>query len=410
LLVDDALDQTMRDHWGRLLALLVRQFRRVDLAEDCLADAFVRAAARWPADGVPDNPPAWLLTTSRNRALDRLKAEEVARRKVPLLVVDEQLRETESEDGVIATSDISDDRLRLVFMTCHPALAPEAQAALALRLVLGVATAEIARLFLVTEPTMAARITRAKKKIVTSAIPFAVPSTDALDDRIDSAVRAAYLGFTAGYAPGIGPSLFRADLAGEAIRLCRLLDELLPGRDVIQAALALMILQFARRDARSVAGRLVLLADQDRNSWHHDEIGVGLQLLMQLRPTEGYAEELRLQALIAALHAAASTPDRTDWRLIADAYARLDELTGSPVVRLNRAVAVAEADGAPAGLALLDGLDEQLPGSHRLPAVRAELLRRSGLTADARLAYAAAIERCGNEVERTHLVDRLASL
>jgi RNA polymerase sigma-70 factor (ECF subfamily) len=410
LLIDDALDEAMRDHWGRLVALLVRQFRRVDLAEECLADAFARAAARWPADGVPDNPPAWLLTTSRNRALDLLKAEDVARRKEPLLVVEELLREPESEDEVAAAGDISDDRLRLVFMTCHPALAPEAQAALALRLVLGVATPEIARLFLVSEPTIAARITRAKKKIVASAIPFSVPSADALDDRIDSAVRAAYLGFTAGYAPGVGASLCRADLAAEAIRLGRLLDELLPGRHVIRAALALMVLQFARRDARSVGGRLVLLADQDRNRWHHDEIAVGLDLLMTLEPTEAYAEELRLQALIAALHDAAETAEGTDWRLIADAYARLDELTDSPVVRLNRAVAVAEADGAPAGLALLDGLDEQLPSSHRLPAVRAELLRRSGDVAGARLAYASAISLCGNDVERTHLIDRSASL
>jgi RNA polymerase sigma-70 factor, ECF subfamily len=410
LLVEDALDEAMRDHWARLLALLVRQFRRVDLVEDSLADAFARAAARWPADGAPDNPPAWLLTTARNRALDLLKAEEVARRKVPLLVVEELLREPGSEDEVTAPGDIRDDRLRLVFMTCHPALAPEAQAALALRLVLGVETAEIARLFLVSEPTMAARITRAKKKIVASAIPFAVPAPDALDDRIESAVRAAYLGFTAGYAPGIGASLFRAELAAEAIRLGRLLDELLPGRDVITAALALMVLQFARRDARSVGGRLVLLPDQDRTRWRHEEIATGLELLMTLRPTEGYAEELRLQALIAALHDAADTADDTDWRLIAEAYARLELLTGSPVVRLNRAVAVAEADGAPAGLALLDGLDTSLSGSHRLPAVRAELLRRSGDTAGARLAYGSAIALCGNQVERIHLIDRLASL
>ena len=410
MLIDNALDNAMRDHWGRLLALLVRQFRRVDLAEDCLADAFACAAARWPADGVPDNPPAWLLTTARNRGLDLLKAENVARRKVPLLVVEELLREPGSEDDVQAPGDIGDDRLRLVFMTCHPALAPEAQAALALRLVLGVGTSEIARLFLVSEPTMAARITRAKKKIVASAIPFSVPSADALDDRIDSAVRAAYLGFTAGYAPGVGAALFRADLAAEAIRLGRLLDDLLPGRDVIQALLALMVLQFARRDARSVDGRLVLLADQDRKRWHHDEIAVGLDLLMALRPTEGYAEELRLQALIAALHDAADTPEGTDWRLIADAYARLDEITGSPVVRLNRAVAVAEADGASAGIAMLAGLDEQLPSSHRLPAVRAELLRRNGDAEGARVAYASAISLCGNQVERVHLIERLASL
>ncbi|WP_420112723.1 RNA polymerase sigma factor [Pseudactinotalea sp.] len=411
----DAVEQAWRQDWGRLLGLLVGRFRDVDLAEDALADAFEAATRTWPADGVPANPAAWLLTAARRRALDRLRGTETARRKLPLLVVDHLRQEERESEEEVEVDDVGDDELKLLFLACHPALAPESQAALALRLVLGVPTAEIARLFLVAEPTMAARITRAKKKIATAGVPFVMPDGDALAGRVDVATQAIYLCFTAGYAPGFGEAVVRADLAGEAIRLARVLAALLERRGepapVVLALLALMVLQHSRRDARvEPDGALVLLADQDRGRWHHDEIAEGLALLATLPPESGRAEELRLQAVIAARHATAVHPDGTDWPAIAADYLRLERLTGSPVVRLNRAVAVAEADGPRAGLALLDGLDDLLPLSHRLPAVRGELLARAGEVEAAREAFVLAIERCGNDAEVAYLRATLASL
>jgi RNA polymerase sigma-70 factor (ECF subfamily) len=407
-----AVELAWQQEWGRLLGLLVGRFRDVDLAEDALADAFEAATRTWPSDGVPSNPAAWLLTTARRRALDRLRGADTARRKLPLLVVD-HLREEERSE--VDLDDVGDDELKLLFLACHPALAPESQAALALRLVLGIPTAEIARLFLVTEPTMAARITRAKKKIATAGVPFAMPDDDALVDRVDVAAQAIYLCFTAGYAPGFGDAVVRADLAGEAIRLARLLAELLERRGEpapgVVSLLALMILQHSRRDARvSADGRLVLLAEQDRSAWHHDEISEGMALLSSVPVGTGRAEELRVQAVIAARHASAVHPDGTDWSAIAADYERLERLTGSPVVRLNRAVAVAEADGPRAGLALLHGLDEMLPHSHRLPAVRGELLARAGDVEAARAALQLAIDRCRHDAELAHLRGRLAEL
>jgi RNA polymerase sigma-70 factor (ECF subfamily) len=411
-----ALERAWQQEWGRLLGLLVGRFRDVDLAEDSLADAFESAARTWPTDGVPSNPAAWLLTAARRRALDKVRGAETARRKLPLLVVDHVREEERAQrEEVVDMDDVGDDELRLLFLACHPALAPESQAALALRLVLGVPTAEIARLFLVTEPTMAARITRAKKKIATAGLPFTLPDDDALAGRVEVASQAIYLCFTAGYAPGFGDAVVRADLAGEAIRLARLLAALLERRGevapAVLALLALMVLQHSRRDARvSADGELVLLADQDRSRWHHEEISEGLALLAALPPTTGRAEELRLQARIAARHATAVHPEGTDWSAIAADYVRLERLSGSPVVRLNRAVAVAEADGPRAGLALLDGLDELLPLSHRLPAVRGELLARAGETDAARLQLQVAIDRCRHEAELAHLRARLATL
>lgn len=411
-----AVGQAWREHWGRLLGMLVRQFRDVDLAEDALADAFESASRTWRDDGVPTSPAAWLLTAARRRALDRVRREQTARRSLPLLVVD-HLRETEREQTMSEgrAEGAGDDELTLLFLACHPALAPDAQAALALRMVLGVPTAEIARLFLVSEPTMAARITRAKKKIATAGLPFAMPDEQTLPRRVDVVVQAIYLCFTAGYAPGSGDAVVRLDLAGEAIRLARVLTGHLArrrsGTAAVDALLALMLLQHARRAARTAPdGTLVLLADQDRTRWQHDEIDEGLALLRRLAVGHGAAEELRLQALIASRHATAVTADDTDWPAIAADYARLEQLTGSPVVRLNRAVAVSEADGARAGLVLLDGLDELLPHSHRLPAVRGELLARAGDVDAARAALEIAIARCRNEAELTHLRSRLASL
>lgn len=408
------LERAFRDQWGRLLALLVAQYRRLDLAEDGLAEAFEAAARRWPGDGVPANPPAWLLTTARRRVLDRLRAEAVAARKEPLLVVDEQTRQEASRAMADPGGLIADERLRLVFLCAHPSLAPESAAALSLRLVIGVPTADIARLFLVPEPTMAARLTRAKRRLAATGAPFSVPPEGAARDaRVGVVASVAYLAFTAGYAPGSGPDVTRTSLAGEGIRLTRVLRDLLPGEAALDALLALMLLQHSRRDARlGDDGLPVLLPDQDRARWHRDEVAEALELLAPLahRHLEGVAGEYLLQALIASEHAIALTPQDTRWDRIAARYAELEGLTGSPVVRLNRAVAVAEWEGPEAGLALLDGLDDELSYSHRLPAVRAELLGRAGDREGADAAYAIAIERCTNDAERALLTRHRAEL
>jgi len=410
------LDQAYRDHWGRLLALLVAQYRRLDLAEDALADAFESAARHWPADGVPGNPPAWLLTAARRRAIDRLRSEAVAARKEPLLVVDARLQESAQQMMADPGDLLGDERLRLLLLCAHPSLDPAAACALTLRLVLGVPTRDIARLFLITEQAMAARLTRARKKVVVSGVPFALPGPDQLPARLATVAQVVYLGFTAGYAPGSGPDLVRADLAGEAVRLGQLLHQLVPPDPLPAALTALMLLQHSRRDARSDPETgLVLLPDQDRSRWHHDEIAAALNLLTPLvtaapelaaigpRLTRTYL----LQALIAAEHAVAPTPEQTSWGRIAGLYAELEQHTGSPVVRLNRAVAVAELDGPRAGLDLLAGLDDRLAGNHRLPATRAELLARLGDRAAATAAFEQAVAWCGNEIEREHLVRRL---
>ena len=420
------LDRIWRDEWGRLLALLVGQFRRLDLAEDALADAFEAATRTWPRDGTPANPAAWLLTAARRRAIDRIRGEAVAARKEPLLVVDARIQE-EAQRAMADAGDspaaLADERLRLVFLCAHPALASEAAAALTLRLVLGVSTADLARLFLVAEPTMAARLTRARKKLALAGVPFALPTPERLAERIDVVATVAYLAFTAGYAPGSGPDVVRAELAGEAIRLTRLLRQLLHGYAaqppaagaLLDALLALMLLQHSRRDARvDAAGLVVLLPEQDRARWHHNEIAEALDLLGRLTDgsvtLDARATEFLLQALIAAEHARAASAAATDWPRIATLYAALERLAPSPAVRLARAVAVAEAEGAEAGLSLLEGLAAGLPRSHRLPAIRAELLMRAGRNDEARAAYDLAISLCANDAERAHLAARRAVL
>lgn len=415
----EPLEVVWRDEWGRLLALLVAQTRRLDLAEDALADAFERAAKTWPEAGMPDNPPAWLMTAAKRRVLDRLRAEAVAAKKQPLLVV---------EKGRPAESD---DLLRLVLLAAHPALSEEAGAALTLRLVLGISTGDIARLFLVPEPTMAARLTRARKKVVSAGVPLAIPDDEVLPQRLETVARVAYLAFTAGYAPGSGENVVRAELAGEAIRLVRLVRAAgRPAADspALRALLALMLLQHARRDARVAAdGSLVLLPKQDRTRWHRDEIDEGLALLGEFTGGSRYAlvpratrpalavesalaAEYVLQALIGAEHARPAQPSDTDWLAIADYYRQLEQLTGSPVVRLNRAVAVAEAGDLDNALSLLDGLGEALPHLHRLPAVRGELLARAGRHTEAAAEFDRAIERCANDPEREQLRSRRAAL
>ena len=387
-----------------MLALLVARFRRLDLAEDALADAFEAAARTWPDDGVPSNPAGWLLTTARRRVLDRLRSEAVLARSMPLLVVDTEL--TEEAQRVMADpgDELLDVRLRLVLLCAHPRLSRQAAAALTLRLVLGISTDDIARLFLQSTPTMAARLTRARKKLAGER--FVVPTGADLVDRVGVVAQVAYLAFTAGYAPGSGPDVVRAELAGEAIRLVRVLRTLLPYDDSELTALqALMLLQHSRRDARVVDGALVLLPDQDRSRWHGEEIGEALELLRPL--TSAPPAPYLLQALIAAEHAIAVTPEETAWDRIVQRYDELLALRDTPVVRLGRAIAIAEADGPEAGLTALMGVG--LPG-HRLPAARAELLARLGDHAAARTSYDAAIALCANDAERAHLIRRRAEL
>ena len=402
--VHSAVEQALREHWGRLLALLTRLLGGLDPAEEALGDAYAAALTAWARDGVPRNPPGWLLTTARRKAQDRFRREATLARKLPLLATPEAV---EDEEEVPDISTIPDERLRLLFTCCHPALAPDARVALTLRLLGGLTTAEIARAYLVPEPTMAARITRAKKKISAAGIPYRVPSDAELPDRLAGVLAVLYLVFTEGHSATSGPRPVRTDLCDEAIRLARVVVGLMPDEPEATGLLALLLLQHARRDARAdAAGRLVLLPEQDRTRWDAAMITEGLRLVEAARTPGPYV----LQAAIAAEHDRAARPEDTDWRAIAALYAALERVTGSPVVRLNRAVAVAEVDGPAAGLALLAGLDERLRGFHLLPAARADLLRRLGRAAEAREAYAAALALAAGAADREFLGRRLASL
>ncbi len=410
------LESTFAEQWGRLLALLVAQFGRLDLAEDGLADAFAAAVVRWPEDGPPKNPPAWLMTAARRRILDRLRRESVAARQEGKLLVDAETRavarrllDDPAADGV---GPVPDERLRLIFLCAHPCLSAEAAVALVLRLVLGVSTAELARLFLVSDSAMAARLTRAKRALAAAQVSFTVPEGDELDERLGPVINAVYLAFTAGYAPASGSAVVELSLADEAVRLARLLRRLLP-RPELDALLALLLLQHSRRDARTDdAGRLVLLPDQDRSRWRRDEIAEGLTLLDGLRAAEvrGLLGEYLLQARIAAEHAGAARAAETRWDRIAAAYAELELLTGSPVVRLNRAVAVAQAEGPVAGLALLEGLDRRLPRNPQLAGIRARLLSEAGRAAEARHGYEQALTWCRNEAQAAELRRQLEDI
>jgi RNA polymerase sigma factor (sigma-70 family) len=410
---EEAIAATYRAEWGRLLSVLVVRTRRLDLAEDALAEAFARAAQRWPADGVPINPAGWLYTTAHRIILGRLRANAVAGRRAPLLAarpVTTDAATVVAEIEPDGRDDLRDEQLQLVLLCCHPALDPASRSALALRLVMGIPTAEIARLFLVPTPTMAARITRAKRKIVSAGIPLSLPAGDELDRRLDAVARTIYLAFTAAYSPGTGAELLRVDEAGEAVRLAEVLVALVPDAAQARALLALLMLQHSRRDARVEAGVLVTMDRQDRKRWHHDEIAAAVQLIETTRPTGGFAEELWLQAAAAREHAIATSADATDWRVIESCYARLEDLTGSPIVRLNRAIALAEIEGAEAGLSALDALGPALEDHHHFHATRADLARRTGDVDTARTAYRAAIERCANLTERSFLLDRLDRL
>lgn len=354
---------------------------------------------------MPENPAGWLYTTAWRQVLGRLRSEAIHGRKAALLAVGEGWVEPPNVDHIDA---LDDERLMLVLLCCHPAVHPEARSPLALRLVIGTSTAEIARLFLVPRATMAARITRAKKKIAAAGIPLALPADQELRIRLRDVCRTVYLAFTAGYTPGEGADLLRTDLAGEAVELAAVLHRLVPHDDQVCALYALLLLQHARRDARIADGRLITLPEQDRSRWRRAEIEHGAALAEALPEGSGYGEELRLQARIAAVHGRATTAADTEWKTIAELYQRLETVTSSPVVRLNRAVAVAEVEGPAAGLALLDGLEAHLPTSHRVAAVRADLAARNGDRDAALLAYDTALELCSNQVERAHLEERRA--
>ncbi|MFC4911829.1 RNA polymerase sigma factor [Actinomadura gamaensis] len=372
-----------------------------DLAEECAQDAFARAVERWPRDGVPERPGAWLTRTARNRATDVLRRRAVGAAKL------RELAETMTENE---EHEIPDERLRLIFVCCHPALAPEARVALALRTLAGLTTAEIARAFLVPEATMAKRLTRAKRKIRDAGVPFRVPPPEDLPERTSAVLGVLYLLFSEGYAATGGENLVREELCAEAIRLARVLVRLLPDEPEARALLALMLLHDARRETRQdESGDLVLLDEQDRSRWDRAEIEEGVALLAGLRGHEG---PYGLQAAIAACHATAPTPEQTDWKRVAALYASLARRVPSPVVELNRAVAVAMAYGASAGLALVDDLDARgvLPAHHLLPATRADLLRRLGRRDEAADAYRAALRLAPTEAERRFLARRLTEI
>jgi RNA polymerase sigma-70 factor (ECF subfamily) len=407
--VATALADAHRREWAFVLAATVRVTRDLDLAEECVQDAYAKALTVWATGGIPDRPGAWLTTTARRRGLDLLRRAGTARRALPLLLDDD------TEPGPDATPDagpVVDDRLRLIFTCCHPALNPEAQVALTLRLLCGLSTADTARAFLISEPTMAARITRAKKKITGARIPYRVPLAADIPERVAGVCEVLHLLFTTGHTAPDGEALVRRELTERALDLARLLRGLLPEDPDVAGLLALLLLTDARRATRTDAeGRLLLLADQDRTAWDRSAIDEGLALVrlaLAGRPTSRYA----LMAAIAAVHDAAPEWAVTDWAAIVRLYDTLHTVWPSPVVALNRAVAIGFADGAAAGLDALDALadEPQLAGYGYRAAARADLLRRLERTVEARLAYEEALALTSNLTERQFLEERLAGL
>src|SRR5215208_2977251 len=396
------------EEWGRVVATLIRTTGDWDLAEECAQDAFARALETWSRDGVPRRPGAWLTTTARNRAMDRLRRRSTGRDKLQEVAM--STNPDEPGDDTPHESGVTDDRLRLIFTCCHPALALEARVALTLRTLAGLTTSEIARAFLVPEPTMAKRLVRAKRKIRNAGIPYRVPPAHLLPERTGGVLAVLYLLFNEGYAATSGADLVRQELCAEAVRLARILTTLMPDEPEPLGLLALMLLQHARGAARvDDAGDVVTLEDQDRARWDTSEIDEGVGTLNAALRHDG-AGPYQLQAAIAACHATAARAADTDWARIAQLYGRLAQLVPSAVVELNRAVAVAMAEGPAAGLKLVEALQTSgaLAGYHLLPATRADLLRRLNRSAEAAASYREALALAATDAERRYLARRLA--
>ncbi len=389
------LEQVFRDEWGRVVASLVGFLGDIELAEDAAQEAFAIAAERWPRDGTPGNPVGWLITTARNRAIDRIRRERTLASKTEQLL--HELRVESEEEAMDETTTFPDERLELMFTCCHPALALDAQVGLTLRTLGGLSTEEIARAFLVPFETMSKRLTRAKHKIRDAGIPFAVPPAHLLPDRLDAVLAVVYLIFNEGWGPG------RVDLSAEAIRLGRSLVELMPDEAEAHGVLALMIINHARSAARFQGGELVLLEEQDRSLWDRHQIEAGRELLERALLLRGRGPYV-IQAAIADLH----LREPRDWEEIALLYRRLEHITSSPVVTMNRAIAIAELDGPDAALALLDRLE--LDDYRYYHSTRADLLRRLGRGDEARAAYTRALELSEPGPERRFLEKRIAGL
>lgn len=404
---DEALARVYQEDAGGVLSVLIGQFRDFDLAEDALQDALSEALTQWRQDGPPTNGAGWLLTVARRRAIDRIRRNSTARDDSNQRALLMRLEDIDADSE--ADQPIPDERLRLIFTCCHPALAQDAQVALTLRTLCGLSTPEIARAYLVPEATMAQRIVRAKKKISATAIPYEVPSGSSLAERLIPVLDCIYLIFNEGFAATRGDSPTRADLCLEAIRLGKILYTLMPHPEV-GGLLALMMLHDARRGARSDAtGRYIPIADHDRSIWDRPQIKDGTNLLLYCLG-QGRPGPFQIQAAISAVHAEAKTVDDTDWVQIAGLYNALSEMTPSAVITLNHAVAVANADSPEAGLALLNTVSDELKAYQPFHAARADLLKRCGRLKEAEIAYRAAIKQSTNQSEKQFLKDRLETL
>jgi RNA polymerase sigma-70 factor (ECF subfamily) len=408
--VQSEITSLYREHYGRILASLIRALGNFELAEDALQDAFAAAVEQWPREGAPNNPPAWIAATARHKAIDRVRRQSwFSKRRDEIQRLIEFEMSSDSDDN---SASFPDERLRLIFTCCHPAINREAQIALSLRTLCGLTTEEIARAFVTPTATMAQRIVRAQRKIRAAGIPYEVPSADALPERLESAMAVIYLVFNEGYSASAGDEVVRKDLCAEAIRLARILSALMPSQPETRSLLALMLLHDSRRDARvDENGDLILLEDQDRSHWDHRQIVEGLSLTADVirdRTTGAYA----IQAAIAAEHARARHFDDTDWARIAQLYAMLLDLQPTPIIALNHAVAIAMAGGLPDGLALIEELETsgELNDYFLMWAAKADLLRRMGSFVDAAAAYRRALEVVTNNPDRRFLERRLAQV